>query len=757
MKKYLMIFIFCFISVFILAKHNLYSQDISIAEEKNLKVNETNADELLKIRIPNLMKKDNYDASFIGEIAIVKIKDDLNDFGSLCLVDMDGKKLLNAFNYVYQYQELNNPRYILASVMMNQYDDKPGTNGKANITLSQPTFDSGSYRVSIIRIDIYTGKGEILVNNAVKLHSNDSSTEKNIKWKTQYFDYIPEVNMFAYIEYEELKLYNFNSNKIKSIDISKISPVKYLGHMYNLGNIVLLRDVPNVKKIYIYDILYGKLYNAGNNVVPFDLIDEYNPVYYYPLIGSKAFLSIQRDKDTNGDGSIDKLDNTKLYISYVNTKKRHMVYEGSINSLTYHEGSQHISFDVRTDFNRDGTIDYNDDTFKLYLYDTIDKQRIFISRRGDMIGYIDHLGLFVYYSHDKDSNEDGILDTSDEPETLLYSTITKKIKKLSNGAIIAYERFKHDSFVYYVQKDGETFVYIYNSTKGKSSLMAKNAFLEQVIGDTGKILFRRSDTYGGSANSELIIYDDKTETLDSLGKDYISLNKLPGNTISSDDNNMPFSNYIESNNVLIMVQQTRRIDSEGKETLSGVHNLVIYDLNKNLKNVIFQGEIYDYSFIPGRDNKMIVTIRPEGKVNFSTYIININNLNTIQLKEVVKYAGSIDNNRFFVLISADEDKNSLFLYDNKENYLNNIYDRDIVPLYNFITSEKSAYTSDDYAVFLKTDNEGTASLCRLKALNDVIILGDVNGNFFCDEYLSYFVLINYKSDKQIIEISFYSL
>ncbi len=754
MRKYIMMFIFCFLSIFILVRYDIYSQDISVAEEKNVKIQEDTADELLKIRLPNLMKKDKYDVTYVGDIAIVKVKDELNDFGSLCIVDMSKKRLLNVFNYVYQYQELNNPRYIIASMLMNQYAGEPGTGGKADVTLSPPNFDTTSYSVFIVRIDVYTGEGQILVNDAVKLYSESpDTTDSNITWKTQYFDYIPEVNMFAYIEYEELKLYDFNSNKIKSIDISKINPVKYLGHLYNLGNIVLLRDRPRVKEIFIYDILYGKLYSAGSNVVPFDLVDEYNPVYYYPLLESKAFLSIQRNRDTNGDGSIDKLDNTQLYISYINSKKRHMIYEGSINSITYFEGSQHFSFDVRTDFNRDGTIDYNDDTFKLYLYDTVDKQRIFISRRGEMSGYVDHLGLFVYYSHDKDTNDDGVLNILDEPETLIYSTTKKKISKLSTNAIITYEEFKSNSFVYYLKKDDETYAYIYDAKRKKSTLMAKNVFIERVISDTGKILFRRSESFEESTNSELIIYDDRTETLDSLGGDYISLDNLPGNSNSEEG---IFSNYIETNNVIIMVQQTRRIDSDGRETLSDIHNLVVYDLDKNLKNVIFQGQIYDYSYIGNRIDKMIVTIRPEGEVNYSTYIINMSDLNTMQLKEVVRYAGSIANNRFFVLVSADETKHSLFLYDNQKNHLLNIYDENIVPFYKLIDTNESAYASDEYAVFLK-ENGGESSLCRLKAVDEVMIMGDVNGNFFYDDYLTNFVLINYESNKQIIEISFYSL
>lgn len=746
MKKSTKLILFIIIIMILLPMETAFAQqeaDTASTTDKIINKRKSKAKILGKINIGNLTTFAEYRSIVKRNKAVIIVKSDSKAPENIIITDIKTGNVIGAYFYINQIIELNNPNFILVS-MYTKNGENPGDtyeDRKVEIPNSLP-YDLSEYKNSIIKIDINSGEKEVIIDNCDKIIT-EADPEYNIKEK--YIDYIPTINTFVYKGVGELLFYNLNTGKIKSLSLSKYN-YEYISKIEYLGAVAILNTTGRgLKELLIYDIFGDKMFKAGEGVSKFDIMEGYENKYFYTIFDSKAILFISRPSDTNRDGFINKLDKSKLYITYLDTKARHLIQAGSIQHIQYYGSCDYISLVLKEDTNNDNVIDYLDEDARLYLYNSIKKERVKISRNGEIVEYIENFKGFLYYSYDRDTDRDGQKTFVDEPTTLLWSIQSNKIIKIADYKVLYYEIFDENSLIYYLQTDKGPRLYRYNNLSEDSTLIAENMMIEEYIPEINSMIFRRSESYARPSNSELFVYDLDTNKLESLGRDYTNLENFMQQSEATLRGT--YYHYLIPESVFLMIKQSAILEPSGNMSFANDYSFVIYDTKENLKRELnIDGKIVDYSYI--EETGDVILNFKDNTMNDNTYLIDITSMKTINIGTGMRFVGVTgDNNRYLYLYKTEEDgTKSLYIYDKKENLVQKI-NKGIEPL-NYENESNMSYMIDDQIVYLINFDNNYSLLYYISDDLRITEIGSFNKFYTFDEKLNYFILINQVSDSQ---------
>jgi hypothetical protein len=238
------------------------------------------------------------------------------------------------------------------------------------------------------------------------------------------------------------------------------------------------------------------------------------------------------------------------------------------------------------------------------------------------------------------------------------------------------------------------------------------------------------------------------KTLLSLGKEYVNLNDFKQKSMTT--NEISYCEFIDRKNVLIMIQKASIIGPTGEEELTDFFNFVVYKIDNKIKEIPFQGDIHDFSYT-GRYGQIMVTVRPEGNINFNTYLIDADTLKVNPLGLVASVVEIVDN-KYLILISPDNN-NALYVFDTEELKISSVIDN-VVP---FAYPEKQmSYKVNDYVFFLIKGEGKDKVIYYIKPMEELKKIGSFNGEYYFNDYLDSYVLVSYRSDNQVIDIRIYS-
>ncbi len=750
--------------MFIVGFEDVLAQDVDVSTIINPEFKKGRKKELLTIQFSKLARNVDYNIIYKMGFAIVEIGSPLHKYRSIVIADLESGDIIKTFNYVYQLVEINDPNFILVQLLSPENIDVLGLE-RLNVQLEKPAdIKISNYINKIALINISNGESEVLIKENQKLsdrpvHKNEEESEYLKKYlndynKDIYVDYISELNTFAYRKQDLIGLYSLDTKDHKTISIGDKDP-EYFGNVYNLGSIVIA-DKEQRKDLYAYDIYLEELYHIGKDVTEFDVnynyedsAEDHQNYVVMPLYNDKAFMFVTRDEDSNKNGTYDKYDNSKLFITFLGERTKHLVDEGPVTNVKYYPESGYVSYEMLEDFTRNPSKNEKMHARKIYLYDVQNKQRVLLTNNGETCSLIDDFGMFIFYSYDTDTNLDGVRNSNDIPTTKVFSIIFKKIKTLSDGKLTNYN-INGNSMLYTIDdKNNDTSTYVYDYKSKVKKLLAKDSVVEINMPDSGKILLRRQQK--DQSQSEMMLYDVNTKSLIYMGRNYIQLKEVNRSEMIASNN---FAEFLEKNSSIVMVQQGSIINDRGMEELTDYYNLVVYNTKRNSKNMIFQGDIHDLGYTKDQ-GYIVVTVRVRGELNYKTVVVNSENLSVTEIEKLSMLIGCVGDKERYLVMQASDSNDELVIYDTttKEYYI--VMDN-LSPIRfpedNFIT-----YSVGNYLIFNIKEGKHLHSMYYLKPNSLLIRIGKFNNNYIIEENLDYVALVNYIFDGNAVEIKIYSL
>ncbi|MFW5799863.1 MAG: hypothetical protein ACOCV8_03515, partial [Spirochaetota bacterium] len=500
-KNYIYIFILFIVALFLLVfslsipHYNILSSQ-ETNDNKDLKTDK--AKELVNINISGLLEEHDFDIIYKENKILVKAINTVNYISNLFIIDKNKTGIKRKISNVFNAEETNNPDQILLS--------------KKVMT------DEGKTLNSIFLANISSGNINQLIENVIPLYNRDfgtieghqnTSSENNNQKNSIYFEFLPKVNMFLYNTKKGYSLYNMSTQEPELLSYKEYD-FNYLGKTDTSLNLIFLGKKNGKQDIIVYNIISEKLYKAGSGIIGnISRVYSKTSLYSYiiPLENYNAFLFMINDEDTNQDNIINHKDKIKLYISYLNTKSKNLIYEGDINSIDYYASCDYLSVNNSA----------SDKLSKLYLYNILNKKRVLISKKGQLMDFIPSINSFIFYQYKEVNGNNDIT-------TLLYSINDKKIKKLSSNKILKY--YLLDGIIIYsLLEDSQKAIYTYNTENEETTLLARNLEIEAIIPEYKNIILSRDNSLSDNDNVELLLWELKNKTIVSLGKEYVNMNK----------------------------------------------------------------------------------------------------------------------------------------------------------------------------------------------------------------------------------------